>query len=168
MMREGVLRWEDVSFVDSVIRPVRQISRGVVTETKTEAGSDDKRQIPLTPFLTGVLEQHLAEEIERGRGQADDLVCSTREGEPLDRTNVRNKGVLKAAKAAGLGDLTTHDLRHSFLSNVVRSGLDVVHVAALAGHSDPNVTLSTYSHHFDQARANESARQKLVAVGFGA
>lgn len=38
-----------------------------------------------------------------------------------------------------------HDLRHTFATHAIASGLDVVTVAAILGHSDPSLTLRIYS-----------------------
>lgn len=50
-------------------------------------------------------------------------------------------------KAAGLGDdVTIHTLRHTFASNLIASGCDVVTVQRALGHSQPSITLNVYSH----------------------
>lgn len=50
-------------------------------------------------------------------------------------------------KAAGLGDeATIHTLRHTFASNLIASGCDVVTVQRALGHSQPSITLNVYSH----------------------
>jgi integrase len=68
----------------------------------------------------------------------------------------------KAVKAAGLqtpGKLTLHSLRHSFASMLIAQGLNVVFVSRQLGHSNPNVTLSTYAHLFDRADHAHTARR---------
>jgi integrase len=42
-----------------------------------------------------------------------------------------------------------HDLRHTFVSLLIRSGADVRQVASWAGHSSPVVTLNVYAHLFE-------------------
>jgi hypothetical protein len=49
---------------------------------------------------------------------------------------------------------------------IVGLKLDPVNVARQLGHSDPSITLSTYSHLFERARAADEMRQKL-GDGFG-
>jgi hypothetical protein len=44
--------------------------------------------------------------------------------------------------------------------------LDPVNVAAQLGHSNPNVTVGTYSHLFDKARSADTMRTAL-GEGFG-
>jgi len=47
--------------------------------------------------------------------------------------------VAKYGRLAGL-DVTPHALRHTFCTNLLRGGVDIVSVAALAGHSDISTT----------------------------
>lgn len=54
-----------------------------------------------------------------------------------------------AVNSAGLDPLRFHDLRHSYVSLLIASGANVKAVAQWAGHSSPVVTLSRYSHVFD-------------------
>lgn len=61
----------------------------------------------------------------------------------------RCMATLKSAVAdAGLPnvDATNHKFRHSFISNLLRSGVTVPAAARLARHDDPKVTMETYSH----------------------
>ena len=44
--------------------------------------------------------------------------------------------------------------------------LDPVSVAAQLGHSDPSVTLKSYSHFFEKARSADETR-KALSDGFG-
>jgi integrase len=56
-------------------------------------------------------------------------------------------------RAAGLGDVRLHDLRHSFASILVSSGASLPLIGALLGHSNP-ATTARYAHLFlDPQRA---------------
>ena len=52
---------------------------------------------------------------------------------------------MQARKAAGLNDVHLHDLRHSFASNLVNGGVDILRVSRLMGHVNLAST-SRYSH----------------------
>jgi integrase len=54
-----------------------------------------------------------------------------------------------------------HDLRHTTVSNLLASGVDVVTVASIAGHSSVQTTLNTYAHQL--AGMKEQAMNKLDA-----
>jgi integrase len=67
-----------------------------------------------------------------------------------------------ARKAAGLPDLHIHDLRHSFASACVNSGIDLLTVGKVLGHTDYKSTLR-YSHLADSTlrAAVEAGAAKL-------
>jgi integrase len=44
--------------------------------------------------------------------------------------------------------VTFHALRHTHVSQLIASGLDVVTVSRRIGHSNPTITLSVYAHLF--------------------
>jgi site-specific recombinase XerD len=52
---------------------------------------------------------------------------------------------MKACNAAQLADLHFHDLRHTFASHLVMSGIDLTTVKELLGHKDIKMTIR-YAH----------------------
>lgn len=58
---------------------------------------------------------------------------------------------------------TLHDLRDSFASMLIATGLDVVFVSRQLGHVDPTVTLRVYADLFDRARHADTARAAFEA-----
>ncbi len=52
-------------------------------------------------------------------------------------------------KSRGLPQITFHSLRHSHASALISAGIDVVTVSKRLGHASPALTLSTYSHLFE-------------------
>jgi integrase len=67
-----------------------------------------------------------------------------------------------ALKLAGIEDFTFHDLRHSFASNLIMAGADLVTVKELLGHRSLRMT-SRYLHLSQSHKLN--AVQKLVENG---
>ncbi|MCM3779878.1 tyrosine-type recombinase/integrase [Microbacterium hydrocarbonoxydans] len=72
-------------------------------------------------------------------------------------------------RQVGLGDdVTLHTLRHTFASNLIASGCDVVTVQRALGHSQPSITLNVYSHLWpsaeDKTRTATSAFMKQVSA----
>lgn len=64
---------------------------------------------------------------------------------PLSATNVLRYFHL-ALEKTGLPKMRLHDLRHSFVSNAIGAGTDIVTVSKFVGHANTQQTLNTYSH----------------------
>jgi integrase len=78
------------------------------------------------------------------------------------------KGAMAAAvKRAGLGKVTWHMFRHTFASRLTRSGVDIVTVKDLLGHSNISTTLR-YAHSNDDAKRRAVSRlgtsDKVVTI----
>jgi integrase len=134
-------------------------------KAKTRAGV---RQIPLSPQLVAVLQEH--RQLSDFKG-ATDWVFVTRNGTPLSQRNVRRSALGRAAYAAGLeGDgsrLRFHDLRHTFASHlIIDLGLDVVKVSRVLGHSSVSTTLDIYAHLFEEARHAADIRARMSRSDF--
>jgi site-specific recombinase XerD len=56
--------------------------------------------------------------------------------------------VAEVCRKAGISELRFHDLRHTFATNLVMSGTDLVTVKEILGHSDISMTVR-YSHPSD-------------------
>ena len=54
-------------------------------------------------------------------------------------------------KKAGVPEIRIHDLRHSFATNAIGSGANVVSVSKYLGHASITQTLNTYTHLFKKA-----------------
>lgn len=52
----------------------------------------------------------------------------------------------KAIKASGVKEIRLHDLRHSFATNAINNGVNVVALSKYMGHATIEQTLETYSH----------------------
>ncbi len=146
------LLWDDVDLTKRSIKIRRmQQADGVICEfTKTAAGM---REIPIGPFLHNLL-------VKWGRicprlGESQRLVfpnladrrCKThpKRGGLLSYVNFRGTYWQPIFGKLGLPYVTPHSARHSFISTMQASGVEVGLVAQLAGHSDPGLTLSIYT-----------------------
>lgn len=49
-------------------------------------------------------------------------------------------------KTAGVKPIRIHDLRHSFASNAIASGCNIVAISKYLGHANINITLTVYAH----------------------
>lgn len=71
--------------------------------------------------------------------------CSPTIGDPLSPAAV-SATFRKLMKTSGLPPLTLHGLRHTFATVGLDSGVDVLYVAEVLGHSSPAITQSIYQH----------------------
>ena len=49
-------------------------------------------------------------------------------------------------KDAGLPNIRFHDLRHTFATHAMRSGVDAKTLSGILGHTNASFTLDTYTH----------------------
>ena len=149
------LRWGEVAGLRrSRIDVLR--SRIEVIETAVEIGGKitsgppktkgSRRVVPVARSVMAEIDAHLTEFVGP---QPDALLVTATSGGPMHRGTFARQVWRPAVKAAGLDPLRFHDLRHSYVSLLIASGANVKAVAQWAGHSSPVVTLSRYSHVFD-------------------
>ena len=159
------LRWADVDLKAGTITVSGQLDRrgGRLEQTKTAASA---ATVPMLPALRRQLIEHRTRSGARGLGrlQADQLVFVTATGRSHGRRNLL-RAIQQAATRAGLEQLGTHDLRHSFVGLAFEHGLTPPEVSELARHANPRVTLTMYAGLTADGR--ERALAKL-AGGFGA
>jgi integrase len=155
------LRWGDVDLLGEKLNVRSNLNRdGTLGPPKTDAG---KREVWLSPGLVEMLLRL------KGLDATDDeyLFAGTA-GAPISYTNFRKRGFAPAVRAAGLegNGLTVHSLRHAAASVLIASGLSVVDVAAVLGHSNAAVTLSIYAHlfHATDVAARVRAAQDSLGV----
>lgn len=67
------------------------------------------------------------------------------EEKPLRNSSIHRVFKLAISKA-GVKEIRVHDLRHSFATNAINNGCDVVAVSKYLGHSDISTTLRVYTH----------------------
>jgi integrase len=152
------LRWQDVDFEKRIIRVRDQNYGGKIDEwTKTRAG---RRNVPLFDSARDALE---ARKSATSYGEPDDLIFGTAAGTPMDPGNWTRREFKTAQRRAGLGEWVEdengrrwvgafrfHDLRHYAVSELIKQHANILLLARIAGHSDPNVTLRVYAHLFDE------------------
>jgi integrase len=86
------------------------------------------------------------------------LLFLTTEGTPWNPSNVYNRLFQPAVKAAEIGKLNMHDLRHTFGSWKVEQGENILYVSKQMGHKDASVTLKIYSHLIKEKRPEAAAK----------
>jgi integrase len=141
------VKWEDID-----------LEAGTVTVgvSKTRAGTG--RSVILIPALASTLRRH---RLRSHYSASESYVFPNAKGEMGDRNYILAKVLKPATKAAGVTEVTLHELRHTFASILIGQGFDVTFVADQLGHSDPGITLKVYAKLYDPAQRRNEAREKL-------
>ncbi len=154
------LQWPDFDLEAGAVHVRRSLSwarlpgeemRPRFFQPKTKAGT---RKIPLAPELAHALKVWKLQ----CPPSADELVFPTPDGKPMHRGTVLRVGLYPALRRAGLRRMDMQSLRHSFASGLIAQGTPVTEVQAYLGHSDPVITLKTYSHWFKRVQTDSVAR----------
>jgi integrase len=90
----------------------------------------------------------LAAELLRLRANGTPYVFTQRAGERLKSIA---SAFATACRHSGVGHVRFHDLRHTFATNLVMNGVDLVTVKEILGHSDISMTVR-YSHPSDERK----------------
>jgi integrase len=139
------LQWSDLDWTRRTAEIRRQWRRNAFYEPKTRAS---RRTIELPDELVSALKRwHL-----RCPKGEHDLVCPGREGRPMNSSDLLRTGLHSALRRAGLRQVRFHDLRHSFASNLLVAGVDIVTVSKALGHANVHITLVTYTHAIPKER----------------
>lgn len=135
-----LLKWEDVDLTDRFIYV-------------HEAKNNESRAIPICDVLYDTLKEFK----ELKQNSNSEYVFTTPQGKPYTSKNAWRTAWNDALKKAGIAKFRFHDLRHTFVSNlIVDEKEDYATVMALSGHRDITV-LKRYSH------TRESAKRSAVS-----
>lgn len=178
------LMWEDVDFNAGYItvRHSKALAPGrgnskVSTMLKSESAY---RRIPMPLLLRQTLElEH--------RVSASKFVLSMKDGDSLSKCSYdalwRSVTIRTAGEGKPLGSVHKsnngeeytvsldfhchpHLLRHTYITQLFESGLDIKEIQYLAGHSTPDMTLRVYTHYRQKSREQETAGKVARAVSY--
>lgn len=173
----GGLQWRDVDFRGGTITISRSLKYTPETGSFIDAPKSDAaiRTIHLPPSVIAYLDQ------ERYKDTCDQIEYETTErageyptwqsdwiihgpdGRQLHK-DTPSKWFHRFVLEHGYSPMTFHDLRHAHASILVAHNIDIAAVAARMGHSNPNVTLSNYTHPMDtHEKAAAAALEALFA-----
>ena len=107
-------------------------NRPRVSTPKSRSGY---RKIPILSMLMPFLP----------KTQEDRYLFEGEDGEPLSHQQFCNTMIRIGAKI-DLHGATLHSLRHTFVTFMNNSGMDIKTIQALAGHASADITLNRYTH----------------------
>ena len=147
------LKWRDYNAQEKTLNICRAVKRAnyanggkvYIGNTKTEAGT---RIIPVANELAQLLSEHEGEDRYICAGKM--VERKLREGIPCKQefpeVRALRDSVARWIKKNELPHFHFHSLRHTFVSQKIRSGVSPKSVAKYVGHTDIKMTLGTYSH----------------------
>ena len=150
------LRWKSVDLGAQTLRVTATVYEGHFDTPKTKRSA---RTIPLGPKALSILSV-----LHKRARDPNDLVFSTRSGEPLCRRNLLHRHLQPTCKKLDLPRMSWHTLRHCHATLLDAAGAPLGTVQALLGHSSPEVTRQFYLHAIpaEQRRAVEEVEKLLV------
>ena len=136
------LKWSDLDTKRGTLKIERSVNNGEggkleIGETKTEKG---KRVIRLPASTLRIL-------TERKESALTEWIFPNllEPEKPMNSSTAYDK-LKSILKAAGLPDIRFHDLRHTFATHALTSGVDAKTLAGILGHTNASFTLDTYTH----------------------
>jgi integrase len=146
------IEWKDIDWQSGVIKISRTSNytkhRGIFTDkTKTERS---KRLIKLPLFLLPMLREHQnAQDRERERlgsqWEENDRLFTRWNGSPMS-PQIPYQWLRRFCRDNNLPFYGVHHFRHLFASLSLDETKDIMVVSSALGHTNPNITLSVYSH----------------------
>ncbi|MEV4689447.1 tyrosine-type recombinase/integrase [Microbacterium sp. LWH3-1.2] len=138
------LQLRDVNFLGRSISVARQVQGATNTTAQIVP---PKYESERTVYVPDELMASLAAHVQRQNvTDHDEQLFVTPLGRLWHRNNAAEEW-RRIRQAIGLSDeITLHTLRHTFASNLIAQGCDVVTVQRALGHSTPSITLNVYSH----------------------
>lgn len=145
------LRWRDVDLDAGTIFVHRNLTvaygRTMINETKTAHG---RRKLALDPVTVAGLRRHRTNQLEE-RVAADvawqehDLVFCWQDGRP-PHPQQPTRWFAEHIADADLPHLRLHDIRHTYASIALASGVPITVVSRRLGHASISITLDVYGH----------------------
>lgn len=139
------IEWSDIDFERRTLAIKRSlIEVGGHVQMSPPKTKGSKRNVDLGGLAIEALLRRLSAHDQEGHGTA--LVFSTLKGTPVRRSPLRQRHFFPILKAAKLGHLRIHDLRHSMTSLAISEGVAPKIVAERLGHSTTRLTQDRYAH----------------------
>lgn len=162
------LQLRDINFLGRSIRVERQVYGSTIKAAKIVPPKyNSERTVYVPAELTASLSAHVA---SNAITRLDELLFTTPLGRMWNRNSAGGEW-RRIRDAVGLPDhITLHALRHTFASNLIAAGCDVVTVQRALGHSTPSITLNVYSHLWPTAedKTRAATAEFMAQIGGGA
>ncbi len=158
----AALRWGEVDVGRGIVRIRAGRYRGKEGPPKTASSVRDLDLLPpVLDALKAQKAQQAAERLKAGRGAPEagqDYVFTGPAGGLLNVNALRDRTWYPTLTAAGLRRRTMYQTRHTFASNALAAGEAPSWVAAMLGHTSPEMLFSVYARYIpNRTRRDGSA-----------
>lgn len=148
---EGIgLLWSDIDFEKNQISINRAIRHGIVSSTKTDGS---KRKITMLPEVKKALKEQY-----KLTANKNNYVFLTKFEQHYNSAQSINRNSWKnILKELSIKYRPIKQIRHTFASQTISNGEDVLWVSQMLGHSNANITLKVYAMYIpnnDEKRAS--------------
>ena len=119
-------------------------------------GSKDERNVPLNEVAVSSIESY----VESARGSKESpYLFTTRTGNPMLVRNIRST-LNRYFKKAGVENATVNDLRHTFIAEQLKSGVNLAYVSKVVGHK----RVSTTERYLEYSGVEKSGQKTELVV----
>ncbi|WP_230973234.1 tyrosine-type recombinase/integrase [Sulfurimonas hydrogeniphila] len=153
------LRWKDIDFDKKQISIGKTIVNGIEGDTKTDSSDRDVDILPQAEIalkkqfqLTGCQEFVFLSSFHK-RFYSHDIIA------------VQFKVLLKNS---GVKVRTLYNLRHTFASQMISKGIDILWVSKMLGHKNPQITLKIYAKYIQENDDVRLDNISKIGANFGA
>ena len=157
------LQWGDVDWASKFIEVKRQSVMKDIADLKT---SNARRRVDLSDEMLETLKnlrrQRQEEAMRKGKNEISEWIFPTEDGGFMDKTaidNMRARIFKKTIRRAGLRHFRIHDLRHTFASQLLCNGANILYVSQQLGHSSPVITMKIYAKWIPKEGQREAMNQ---------
>jgi len=143
-----------------------------VTRSKPPKTARSARTIALPTFVVDALRRNRTDQTQRrlilGIGRDEDTPVFTRADEAAWEPGAFSLAFARLVKRAKLRHVRFHDLRHSFGTLALQSGVDLKTVSSALGHSAISTTANVYLHAVESMQHEAAARiNALLGASIG-
>jgi len=145
-MRPGeivALKWEDIDFNRKVIKIYKTRLRSKKDEEVRDGEVktlSSNREIDMLPLAQEALESQM-----KLTGQHAGYVFLNSSNKPFYSHDIIGVNFKKILKKAIIKERVLYQLRHTFASQMISKGADIVWVSKMLGHKDVSITLKIYT-----------------------
>jgi len=136
------LKWKDIDFKRKIIKVyktrIRRKGGGYIDgPVKTSAS---RREVDMLPLA----EEALKEQLKLTYNDPEGYIFLNRDGETFYSHDIIGVNFKKILKRVGVKEMVLYQLRHTFASQMISKGADIIWVSRTLGHEDVSITLQKY------------------------